>query len=55
MTEILVVDPDGDVRFLSEEEAEQLGAAGKASYCEPDLDFGYDIEPHYHLHERWES
>lgn len=50
---VIVYDPDGEEKEVTEEEAESMGERGEAYYCTPQLDFGEDNTPHWHRHTRW--
>lgn len=50
-----VLDPDGDIKFLTQEEVDNIIAEEDGSYCAPDEGFEDEYKPHYHKFTRWEE
>jgi len=52
---VSIYDPDGVEKIVSEEEAESMSQAEEIFFCSPDLDFGDEMDDHWHRYERWDE
>ena len=52
---VWVIDPDGEEKYLTQEEVDTLINEEDAHYCEPNLDVDDDMLPHYHKWTSWEA